>query len=140
MHAQLFSRLFDFPVMFSEGFQNQFLFEFIDGRRAPSLFFKRGFSSQICGETFGTDVRALAENKGVLNDILEFTNISRVVVIQQYLQGWVSEPADASAPYLVKAFQNVVNEKGKVLRSLSQRRDIYGDHIESIVEVFPKFP
>ena len=139
VNPQFFRGFFDFSAVFPEGFEDQFLFKFSHGIASSFLAFEVRFPSQVCGETFGTDVAGFAQNKGVLNDILEFTNISRVVVIQQDFQGWVSEPGNASALDLVKPFQKVVNEEGDVLRSLSQGRDIDGDHIEPIVEVFPKF-
>ena len=51
----------------------------------------------------------------------------------------MSKPGDSSAFAFVKPFYEVLDEKGKILPSLSQGRDIDGDYIDPIVEVFPKF-
>lgn len=139
VHTQCFSCLLYLAVVFAEGLKNQFVFEFIHGSRSLYVRLHGGFFSQIRGEILGTDVAGLAENKCVLNDILKFTNIPRVVVVQQNLQGRVSKPGDMFALYPVKVLDKVVDEKGYVLPSLPEGRDIDGDHIEPIVEVFPKF-
>ena len=84
VNAELFSGFFELTGMFSQGFKDQFLFKVIHGVPASCLPFNgRSSPHQVYGETFGTDVSRFGENEGMLNDILEFTNISGVVVAWQ---------------------------------------------------------
>jgi len=112
MHAQCFSCLVYLAVVFAEGFKDQFVFECIHCPRSLYVRLHRGFFSQICGEILGADAAGLAENKCMLNDILEFTNVSRVVVVQQNLQGRVSKPGNMFARDPVEVFDKVVPGKG----------------------------
>ena len=70
VHAQLFGCLFYLAIVFAKSLKNQFVFEFIHSFRSRYLCLTGAFFPQIRGKMFGADVAGLAQDKGVLDDIL----------------------------------------------------------------------
>jgi len=70
-----------FSAVFPEDLEDQIPFKFSHGVASPYRSLGVRFSSQVCGEMFGTDVIDFAKNESMLHDVLELANVSGIVVV-----------------------------------------------------------
>ena len=132
MYPHFFRSFLNFPVVFLKRLADQLALKIPHGHKRFALFLIRDLP-QIFRETFWTDVTRLAKNKRMFDNILEFTNVSGIVMIQQDLQGRAGISGDFSQFDPIILRQEVLQEKVDILRSLLQRRNMDGYDIEPVV-------
>ncbi len=82
----------------------------------------------------GTD----AENYQPLHGIFQFPDISRPAIIQHQLHGLRGKTLDRLFQLSVVFRQEMNNQGLDITFSLPQRRDMDGDNIQPVKQVFPK--
>ncbi len=76
-----------------------------------------------------------AEHPEALDLVLQLAHVAWPVMSHQPIEGATAERLGALVP-LGEAAEEVVDEEGDVVLSVTQRRDLERDHVEPIVEVF----
>ena len=85
------------------------------------------------------NLRAAAEDKRMLDDVLQLPNISREVVREQAFKGAIGYPYDGFVVANVVYANEVGAEQRDIATPVAKRWKVNGHDVKSIVKVFPKF-
>ena len=88
------------------------------------------------GKQIGADDGAGGEHDAALDGVLEFAHVAGPVVIDQGAQGVGGEAARAEAVLVRVEVEEVLGEQGNVFAAGAQRRQIDGDDVEAVEEIF----
>ena len=84
------------------------------------------------------DVLPGAKNKGMFNGIFQFADVAGPGVIHENSHGGLCHPCNAFSCFLILIMDEVADEKGYVLFSFSERRNVNGINLEPVKEVIPE--
>ena len=87
----------------------------------------------------GERTGVLSEDNGALDDILEFTDISRPVVVHQHLQCFGAEPVRRLHVFFAIFVREELDKPRNIFSSLAQRRELNVDDIEPVIQIFSEF-
>ena len=80
------------------------------------------------------------QDEGVFHHVFQFPDISRPGVVHQSVQDLGGDACDLFGRSLADFAQEVIGEKRKIRYPLPQGRQVNGNHVESIEDIFPKIP
>src|SRR6185437_6436075 len=78
------------------------------------------------------------ENHGSFEGVFQFSNIPRILISLQHCASFWIQFRDRFTELLCKPHDRLPAERNNVLESLTKRRDLKGDDIETKIEIFPK--
>ena len=82
----------------------------------------------------------LAQDEGVLEDVLELPHVAGEVVRHQQAEDFGVDAADRLPLDAIEPGDEVIHEQRDVLPPLAQRRDLDPHHVDAVVEVGPEGP
>ena len=83
--------------------------------------------------------RPVAQHHGAFNHVFKFAHITRPGIIHQWAQSFRRNVDDCLAVLAGKLFQKMPNQSGDVFTTVAQRRQVHGNHIKAIKQVFAEF-
>ena len=86
------------------------------------------------------DEAAVAQNRRSLEDVPQFSNVSRPVVLDQQLPGVARNPAGGLPRPRPISSEKRLAERQDVIAAISQRRQPDREHVEPIIEIFAELP
>lgn len=81
------------------------------------------------------DLAFMAEDKGVLDDVLQLADISRIVVAEEQGHGLGAGLGHSPAAQVVHPGDKTFNQKGNILHALAERRQMQADDIDAVKQV-----
>ena len=86
----------------------------------------------------GHHVGTLRPDEGLLDDVFHLPDISRPRIPCEQLNGLLGKLLVWPAVFLDPLGQEVLRQQRDILSAVAQRRQVQGDDIDPIIEVFPK--
>ena len=87
------------------------------------------------GQDSFRDRPSLGEQHGALDDVEELAYVARPRVLLEHLQGLRREPLHALAELRIEALDERGGEEGNVRGTVSERRELDGEHPEPVEEI-----
>jgi hypothetical protein len=88
----------------------------------------------------GRDPFTLAENHGVLDDVVELTHVALPGKCQEHLHGGAFHPLEGLLELAVVQTHEMLDERRNVLAALAKRRDLHADDVQPIKEIVAEAP
>src|SRR5712692_5225587 len=82
------------------------------------------------------DALLRGKNDGALDDIFEFADVARPIVVHQELEGRGSEMAQGLGIFLAVAVEEMHQQRGNVFAAVAQLRQLQVNDVEAVVEIF----
>src|ERR1019366_4613147 len=101
---------------------------FHDGKLAAA-------ANEIVGQQFHGEVWPRCQHHGALNHVFQFAHIARPVILQQRTQGFGSYAQRQALIFFGKLGNEVLHEHRNVILALAQRRQVNGDHVETVEQI-----
>src|SRR5262245_63264847 len=87
---------------------------------------------------FPSDRTAIAEENRPFDRVAQLTHVPWPMIVDEPLQG-VRGDSGGGAPHLrAQVLEEGLGHKRNVLMPLAERRDVYPEDVEAIIEVLPK--
>ena len=94
-----------------------------------------GGRAQFRRQVIQLDHAAPAEDERLLDDVLQFTDISRIVMFHEPCHDFIGNARDVLALQVVELRDQVVDQQGNVFAALLKARQFQMDHADAIVQV-----
>ena len=98
------------------------------------------FPPEFGWEVFRLDHTSAAQHEGALDDVLELTSVSRIIVLHQNRQHLIRNPDHILALQTVESPDEVFDEEGNVLATLPETREFESNDVDAVEKVFSKSP
>lgn len=93
---------------------------------------------EVGGQVAGFDQAAADEDKGVLDDILQFPDVARIVVLHEDLEGGFGAAGDILVLAAIELGDEVLDQERDILAAVAEGGDLDIDDVDAVVEVFAK--
>ena len=123
----------------AEGFANGFVFPLFErhaGRQDVGGTARGGTLGGIVEINVGGVERGGGGKRdAALDDVLQFADISRPVIVHQSLHRFGRNSGDGFSGFLCVALEKIIGERGNVFLVIAQRRNVDGHDVQAVVEV-----
>ncbi len=86
------------------------------------------------------DDRPLADDQGVLQDVLQLPDVARIIVVEEHLHGLFRDPVEPDVAFGAELFQDVGDEQGQVLPPFLEARQFQPHDVEPVEKILTEFP
>ena len=90
------------------------------------------------GKVLGVDHALAAEDQGVLQDVLQFANIARIIVVEQDLHGILSNRRRGNGSGSAEASHDMPEEQRQVPAALLQKGQFDAHDVQAVEQVLAK--
>src|SRR5210317_1332450 len=97
-----------------------------------------GFRDQFLGEMFQHQRLFVFENNRTLNNVSQLTHVTRPLILFKKFAGHLGDTGDGFAELPVVVANKEINQDHNVVASFTQRRQVDGNDLQTIVEVVAK--
>src|SRR3989454_8653032 len=96
------------------------------------------FGAAVFRQQVAIHVLLGGEHDGALDDIFKFTDVARPVVVHQEFHSGSGEAPLRLCIFLAVTPEKVVDQQGNIFLAVAQRRQVDGNNVEPVEEVFAK--
>src|SRR4029077_20835621 len=83
-------------------------------------------------------ILARREKKGAFDEVLEFADVAGPGVVRQSVHDVSGDVLDIFVELTAESLHEVANQEGEIFGALAERRDLYGENIQAVVEIAAK--
>ena len=95
-------------------------------------------AQQIVGQQVDGDIGSGRQHNRALDYIFQLANIPWPIVVHEHAHGFRRQRARGQIVFLGKTFEKAGGEQRNVFPAGSQRRQIEGDDIKAVIQIFAK--
>lgn len=114
---------------------DHFFFRCFESR---DLFFGRMGMQIAAFQHFPGDQGLISDHDQLLDDVFQFADIARPVVVVQGCHRLLGEADSGLAVFAAIFFYEMVGKHGDIFAAFPERRDLEFDDVEPVIEIFPE--